>query len=83
MIALTCRNAGVACVMNGDVHSRDEALALMEEYGVDGAMIATAAESNASCFRSAAEGGFLPWKEVVREYMNLSPKGPVELYPQK
>ncbi|OXV08785.1 hypothetical protein Egran_03447 [Elaphomyces granulatus] len=71
MITLTCRNAGVACVMNGDVSSRDEALALVEEYGVDGAMIATAAESNASCFRNAAEGGLLPWREVVHEYVDF------------
>lgn len=69
MIASICRKAGVACVMNGDVTSRDEALALIKEYGVDGAMIATAAESNPSCFRTAAEGGLLPWREVVHDYM--------------
>lgn len=71
MIAEICRNAGVACVMNGDVTSRDEGLKLMEEYGVDGAMIATAAESNPSCFRTEAEGGLLPWRDVVRQYMEF------------
>lgn len=72
MIANVCRNAGVACVMNGDVTSRDEALALMEEYGVDGAMIATAAEANPSCFRTQAEGGLLPWRDVVRDYLEAA-----------
>lgn len=69
MIASICKEAGVACVMNGDVTSRDQALNLMSEYGVDGAMIATAAEANSSCFRLEAEGGLLPWRDVVREYM--------------
>ncbi|KAH8694044.1 hypothetical protein BGW36DRAFT_399218 [Talaromyces proteolyticus] len=69
MIVGVCHDAGVACVMNGDVTSRDQALALMEEYGADGAMIATAAEANSSCFRSAAEGGLLPWRDVVEAYM--------------
>ncbi|KAL4870829.1 hypothetical protein BDV12DRAFT_165307 [Aspergillus spectabilis] len=71
MIVSTCHNAGVACVMNGDVTSRSEALALMQEYGADGAMIATAAESNSSCFRSEEEGGLLPWREVVYDYMKF------------
>ena len=69
MIASVCRNAGVACVVNGDVTSRDEALALMKEYNVDGAMIATAAEANPSCFRSEAEGGLLPWRDVAHAYV--------------
>ncbi|EED12318.1 tRNA dihydrouridine synthase (Smm1), putative [Talaromyces stipitatus ATCC 10500] len=69
MIAEVCRNAGVACVMNGDVTSRDQALELMKEYNVDGAMIATAAEANSSCFRSEADGGLLPWRDVVKDYV--------------
>lgn len=72
MIAGICREAGVACLMNGDVTNRDEALKLVEEYGVDGAMIATAAEANPSCFRTQEAGGLLPWKEVVREYMRIA-----------
>ncbi|KAL4810217.1 hypothetical protein BDV18DRAFT_130535 [Aspergillus unguis] len=71
MIVSTCHAAGVACVMNGDVYSRDHALELMQEYGADGAMIATAAESNSSCFRSEADGGLAPWPEVVHEYVKL------------
>ncbi|KAL3463093.1 hypothetical protein BJX64DRAFT_134134 [Aspergillus heterothallicus] len=71
MIVETCHKAGVACVMNGDVTSRDQALALMAEYGADGAMIATAAESNSSCFRSEAEGGLLPWRDVAHAYLKF------------
>ena len=41
----------------------------MKEYNVDGAMIATSAEANSSCFRSEAEGGLLPWRDVVRDYI--------------
>lgn len=71
MIADVCHNAGVACVMNGDVTSRAEGLALMKEFGVDGAMIATAAEANSSCFRSEADGGLAPWRDVVHEYLRF------------
>ena len=74
MIAGLCRDAGVACLMNGDVKNKDEALHLIQEYGVDGAMIATAAEANSSCFRTEAEGGLLPWKGVVREYVKTALK---------
>ena len=76
MVGDICRAAGVACVMNGDVTSRTEALALMREFNVDGAMIATEAEKNPSCFRSDAEGGphewKTNWKTVVAEYMKLA-----------
>ena len=72
MIAGICREEGVACLMNGDVRDRDEALQLAQEYGVDGAMIATAAEANSSCFRTKEEGGLLPWREVVTEYMRTA-----------
>lgn len=71
-IAAICREEGVACLMNGDVKNKDEALQLVQEYGVDGAMIATAAEANSSCFRTECEGGLLPWREVVSEYMKTS-----------
>lgn len=76
MIGDICRAAGVACVMNGDVTSRTEALALMKEFNVDGAMIATEAEKNPSCFKPEAEGGphewKTQWKTVVAEYMKLA-----------
>ncbi|CAK7207148.1 tRNA-dihydrouridine synthase 2 [Sporothrix eucalyptigena] len=69
MVREICHEAGVACLMNGDVMSRDQALELMAEYGVDGAMIATSAEKNSSCFRSKADGGFAGWSEVVESYL--------------
>lgn len=69
MVADVCREAGVACVMNGDVEDRDHALKLMEEYGADGAMIGTCAEKNSSCFRSKADGSLADWKEVVEQYL--------------
>jgi tRNA-dihydrouridine synthase 2 len=72
MIADICRESGVACLMNGDVTGRTQAEELVKEFGVDGAMIATAAESNSSCFRSTADGGLAPWKEVVEEYLKTS-----------
>lgn len=76
MVGEICRAAGVACVMNGDVTSRTEAFALMKEFNVDGAMIATEAEKNPSCFRPDAEGGphewKSQWKTVVAEYMKLA-----------
>ena len=72
MIGGICREAGVACLMNGDVINRDEALKLAEEFGVDGGMIATAAEANSSVFRSLADGGAAPWTEVVHEYMKYA-----------
>jgi len=71
-LARTCHDAGVACVMNGDVANRQEALQLMEEFGVDGAMIATAAERNPSVFRSSEEGGILRWKETVPHYVRAA-----------
>ncbi|OCL09327.1 FMN-linked oxidoreductase [Glonium stellatum] len=76
MIGEVCREAGVACVMNGDVTSRTEALQLIQEYNVDAAMIATAAEKNPSVFRPESEGGTLigkaAWRDVVTEYLRLA-----------
>ncbi|KAL8848790.1 MAG: hypothetical protein Q9221_006210 [Calogaya cf. arnoldii] len=72
MITDVCRSQGVACVMNGDVKNRDEALQLMREFGADGAMIASAAEANPSSFRRSEEGGLLPWREVVNKYMETA-----------
>lgn len=71
-IARICKAAGVACLMNGDVKDKDEALQLAKAFNVDGAMIATAAEANPSCFRTQAEGGSLPWREVVAEYVKTA-----------
>lgn len=70
MVGEICRAYGVACLMNGDVESREQAEALVAEYGVDGAMIATAAEKNPSVFRPKEQGGIAPWKETVRLYLD-------------
>jgi tRNA-dihydrouridine synthase 2 len=72
MIGEVCKEHGVACLMNGDVKDRDQGVALAKEYGVDGGMIATAAETNSSVFRTKAQGGLAPWREVVTEYLKLS-----------
>ncbi|EXJ56677.1 tRNA-dihydrouridine synthase 2 [Cladophialophora yegresii CBS 114405] len=72
MIGDICRSHGVACLMNGDVTSREQGLALAKEYGIDGAMIATAAEANSSVFRTKEQGGLLPWKQVVEDYIGLA-----------
>lgn len=72
MIADICHEAGIACLMNGDVEDRDQGLKLAEEFGPDGAMIATAAEKNPSCFRTQAAGGVLPWQPVVEEYVKTA-----------
>ncbi|KAB2578475.1 tRNA-dihydrouridine synthase [Lasiodiplodia theobromae] len=69
MIREVCHDAGVACLINGDVDDYDHGLQLMDEFGVDGAMIATAAEKNSSVFRRKADGGKAPWQEVVKQYV--------------
>jgi tRNA-dihydrouridine synthase 2 len=71
-IGAICREHGVACLMNGDVTNRDEAIRLAAEYGVDGGMIASAAESNSSAFRTAEEGGLAPWRDVVEQYLRYA-----------
>ena len=72
MVGDICRSHGVACLMNGDVSSREQGEQLAKEFGVDGAMIATAAEANSSVFRPQSEGGKAPWREVVEEYIKLA-----------
>lgn len=72
MVADICRAHGVASLMNGDVPNRDEALRLIQEYGVDGAMIATSANLNPSCFRGQADGGLVDWRTVADEYVRTA-----------
>lgn len=72
MIREICHSHGVACLMNGDVASRDDGIKLAAEYGCDGAMIATAAEANSSAFRTEEQGGLAPWPEVVKEYLKYA-----------
>lgn len=70
MVGETCRSYGVACLMNGDVETREQSDQLVEDFEVDGAMIATAAEKNPSVFRPESEGGKAQWKEIVENYMD-------------
>ncbi len=72
MVATMCREAGVACLMNGDVETRDQAVQLIDEYGVDGAMMAISAEKNPSCFRSEADGGLALGQEVSERYLRYA-----------
>ncbi|KAK1752440.1 tRNA-dihydrouridine synthase [Echria macrotheca] len=72
MIVRVCREAGVACVMNGDVESREDGLRLMGEFGADGAMIATSAEKNPSCFAAMGQQQRAPWEEVARRYLGYA-----------
>ena len=69
MVASICHEAGIACLMNGDVETRDQGVELAKQYGADGAMIAVAAEKNSSCFRPE---GVLPWREVVVQYVQFA-----------
>lgn len=69
MIREICHEAGVACLINGDVENYEHGLKLMQEFGVDGAMIATAAERNSSVFRRESDGGKAPWQDVVKQYV--------------
>lgn len=68
-IVEVCRESGVEIFANGDVDSRTHALELCREYGVDGCMIARAAESNMSVFRPE---GALPWREVAEEFLKTA-----------
>jgi tRNA-dihydrouridine synthase 2 len=65
-VAEVCREEGVPCLANGDVEDYHDALRVMREYQVDGAMIARSAELNPSCFRRE---GKLPSIDIAREFM--------------
>lgn len=65
-------NVDVAVLANGDCLSVDGAKRLREITGADGAMIATAAESNPSCFRSEEKGGLADADtRMVPDYLRL------------
>lgn len=67
-VAAICKQAGVSCLVNGDVEGRVPDLAdLRAKYGVDGAMIARAAEANPSCFSETP----VPWYTIVHEYFDI------------
>ncbi|TGZ83847.1 FMN-linked oxidoreductase [Ascodesmis nigricans] len=68
-IADLCHSYNVACYANGDVRSRMHADEIISQYGVDGCMIAIAAEKNPSVFSTELAR---PWGEVVRNYLEYS-----------
>ena len=63
-----CKRHNIPCYLNGDVDDRVSAEQLIAEYGVDGAMIARAAQSNLSCFR---HGGCLDPVDVARHVLQV------------
>jgi tRNA-dihydrouridine synthase 2 len=66
-----CHEAGIACLINGDVIDREHGNRIATEYGADGTMIATSAEKNPSVFRAEKDGGKVEdWRPIVREYIN-------------
>jgi tRNA-dihydrouridine synthase len=65
-VAEVCRQEGVPCLANGDVENYQDALRVMKEYQVDGAMIARFAELNPSCFR---RDGKLPSIDIARQFL--------------
>lgn len=67
-VAQICRNAQVACYVNGDVEGRWQLKSLVDTYGVSGAMIARAAETNASCFSNK----LVPWQTVAKDYLQIA-----------
>jgi len=65
-------NIDVAVLANGDCLSVDDAKRLREITGADGAMIATAAECNPSCFRSEANSGLADAEtQIIPDFLRL------------
>lgn len=64
-----CRNKDVSILVNGDVLSYNDGLDVIEKYGVDGVLIARAAERNVSCFR--IEGPLSSFK-VAEEFLKMA-----------
>lgn len=65
-----CKKHGVSFIINGSVENYKEYKELQEKYGDNvGAMIASAAEINPSCFRKE---GTLPWYATVKEYIKFA-----------
>ncbi|KAK0748195.1 hypothetical protein B0T21DRAFT_389124 [Apiosordaria backusii] len=71
MIGYICREAGVACVVNGDVADRADGYRLMNEFKVDGAMIATAAEKNPNVFLPEGQER-TQWGTYARELVRFA-----------
>ncbi|EPX74267.1 tRNA dihydrouridine synthase Dus2 [Schizosaccharomyces octosporus yFS286] len=64
-----CKKYNVAVLANGDVSGYEEGKKLIEKYGLDGVLIARAAEKNVSCFR--AEGP-LSNRDLALDYLKMA-----------
>lgn len=70
-VAEICHANGVHCLVNGDVRSREELPKFVEKYGVDGVMIARAAQVSPACFSSTVQ---LTPLQVCREFLDACVK---------
>lgn len=61
----TCHEANVLCFLSGDVEKYSDLQELMDKYGIDGAIIARAAQANPSCFDP---NGMVPWHQIAKEF---------------
>lgn len=71
-VADICHEAGVVCIANGDVYCGGDLATLRATYGVDSAMIATAAERNMSCFAANSVDKVRDWHDVAREFVAVA-----------
>lgn len=65
-----CKENNVTFIINGQVKSYDDYKHLQEQFDSDvGAMIASAAEINPTCFHKS---GSLPWYTTIKEYIKFT-----------
>lgn len=65
-----CKSNNVSFIINGDVQNYEDFKSLQDKFGRDvGAMIASAAEINPTCFNKE---GPLPWFKVVKDYVKFA-----------
>ncbi|ODQ82507.1 hypothetical protein BABINDRAFT_164288 [Babjeviella inositovora NRRL Y-12698] len=67
----SCRASKVSCIINGSVKSYQDYRDIQKTYGPDiGAMIATCAETNASCFSPEP----VSWAKLTKEFVEIATK---------
>ncbi|WBW71466.1 tRNA/mRNA dihydrouridine synthase Dus2 [Schizosaccharomyces osmophilus] len=64
-----CKKHNVAILVNGDVSGYEDGKKLIEQYKLDGVLIARAAEKNVSCFRSE---GPLSNRNLALDYLKMA-----------
>lgn len=65
-----CKDNNVTFIINGKVESYQDYAGLQEQYGEDvGAMVASAAEKNPTCFN---KDGPLPWYTAAKEFVRFA-----------